>query len=69
MSNTLRKPRWQGAPDDSIMRPLDNKGRKAFSQKLEKVRAYRATFARYPQPGPKLLRRKELEVAYDEEMI
>jgi len=67
MSNTLRKPRWRGAPDDSIMRPLDNKGRcsKAIAQKFEKVGAYRATFARYPQPGPKLLLRMELEVAND----
>jgi hypothetical protein len=70
MSNTLWKPRWQGAPDDLIMRPLDNKGRcsKAFPQKLEKVGAYRATFARYSQPGPKLLERN-LKLHMDEEMI
>lgn len=62
MSNTLRKPQWQGAPNDSIMRPPDNKGRCWIPQKPEKVGAYSATFARYSQPGPKLLHRKELEV-------
>ena len=62
MSNTLWKPQWQGAPDDSIMQPPDNKGRCLIPQKLEKVGAYRATFARYSQLSPKLLRRKELEV-------
>lgn len=34
MSNALRKPQWQSAPDDSIMRPRDNKGRCSIPQKL-----------------------------------